>query len=260
MSSFGDNFKKGLKSAFEKPSVYLPAQNDIPFLLKASGIYPSHEKCDVDHQYTNLPYKRCNFIMALQLDHFVFNLLLKSFTIPECGVGWGMAEDSSFFPTPYVDVKSISIEAYFHKNFKGTLYELYNRQFSNGLLNLKNLRFNAFIKTMSYHESAQIKQSKGDQLASIAKTIEGAVSTARDSTVSTISSLSSMLSEAIDTVQDIKIRAKSELFYKEMGETLCSLKGCCLNAPTFEPDPASNDLATIKANISYISARFNELK
>lgn len=260
MSSFGENFKKGLTAAFGKPSVYPQAQNDIPNLLKASGIYPSHETGDVDPQYTNIPYKRCNFIMAIKLEHFTFNLLLKSFTIPECGVGWGMSQEASFFPIPNVDVKSISVEAYFHKNFKGTLYGLYNRQFSNGLLNLKNYRFTAFIKTMSYQESAQIKQSKLDQALNVAKAVEGAVSTATDSTASTISSVSSMLSEGIEVAQDLKIRAKSEMYYKEMGETLCSLQGCCISNPIFEPDPASNDLATIKANISYLSARFNELK
>lgn len=247
------------------------AQSDILELLK--GKLPFMDEGDGTQDLASdiltIPLKKCDFVMYMDFGKYSVRVLLKYFSIPEFGVNWEMSSENMWYPVPVVEAKSTSIEGYFHRNFSNTLYKIYQNQFSNGLLNLKCKRFNVRIRYFAYKETPQIKTTSLDKVTSVARKIEGAVSVgatvgsnigASSGIVGAASSIAKVTTDAIGATHDKKIKARMDIMYQPIIGDLCQLKGCCINNPTFDVDPSSNDLITLRANISYVSGRFNVLK
>lgn len=205
------------------------------------------------------PFLKHNFVVEFSMGTALsFEGYLKSFSIPKVGIRWSMNEETLWEPMPEIDVASMDIEAYFWKRYSNSIWKLYNDQFSNGLLNLKNKRFTVIIRQRGYKDGARIHTSLTDTLAGYASFAEGFIGvteTLKGNLAGILGTaargLASYVDESQATYTEGRLNLKSPERYHHI---MMSFTGCVLDIPTFEADPSSSDIAVLKTRISFMKA------
>lgn len=204
--------------------------------------------------WINIPHRKSLFVATIcfgpdDLEERI--LYLKSFNIPQFGLSFSQDKESMWYPMPEVVSSKLSIEGYIHKDTASNLTYLYNRQYRFGLLKICRLPSITIYRVDGFYDKTKTKIDKFFATTIMRTLYKGIAQGSVDFSVAT---------EAEDIISDLKVSAKIS---KEKNEPDVSVfpyatfENCQLSCPTIDVDPASNDFATIKLEVSYSYANFD---
>lgn len=200
-----------------------------------------------------IPYRDSQFVLKLLDGSREVVCVLKSFDFPQIGINFtNTSEEKMFFREPTLSIQPVNFRAYLLQGYlaediatKESFLNLYKKQFSAGLLSVTQ-GFTAEIDLVNFIEEEQSKVPiAASEVASKALLAASGINPVI---------FAGMALDVKDQIDDTRQWQKNKSLTSVFGYDvfpLIQLKGCKLSAPSFSPDPSSNEFTTVSTSIVY---------